>query len=266
MFHEQYPVAWSFHRNTCRWPHNILSPPEDPSPVASFKEYLGTEPICLPEPMALSSSLQDCITARVSCRHFSEQPMNLSQLSTVANAAYGIKGRSYYDYYEFLERPVPSGGGLYPLELYFVVRNVEKIDPGVYHYAPLVHGLETIRRLEVPRQFLGEIFLWQPYVGEASVIVFYAAVLERSLWKYTDRGYRYILFESGHVAQNVNLVAESLGLGSLNLGGFFDDQVAALLDIDTDKEVPLYGTALGVPAHGDRSVIRRLEAIGITKR
>ena len=110
--------------------------------VPSFKEYLGTEAICLPEPFALSSTLQDCITGRVSCRHFSDQPMNLSQLSTVAKAAYGIKGHSYYDHYEFLERPVPSGGGLYPLELYFILRNVEEIDSGVYHYAPLVHGLE----------------------------------------------------------------------------------------------------------------------------
>jgi SagB-type dehydrogenase family enzyme len=154
--------------------------------------------------------------------------MNLSQLSTVAKATYGITGRSYFDRYELLERPVPSGGGLYPLELYFVLRNVEKIDPGIYHYAPLVHGLETIRSLEVPRQFLGEIFLWQPYVGDASVVVLCTAVLERSLWKYDDRGYRYVLFEAGHVAQNVNLVAASLGLGSLNLGGFFDDQIAAL--------------------------------------
>jgi SagB-type dehydrogenase family enzyme len=266
MFHEQYQVAWSFHRNTCRWPHNVLSPSAESSPIASFKEYLGTELVCLPEPMVLSSLLDDCITARVSCRNFSDQPMNLSQLSTVANAAYGIKARSYYDTYEWLERPVPSGGGLYPLELYFIIRNVEKIDPGVYHYAPLVHGLETIRRVEMSRQFLGEIFLWQSYVGDASVIVLYAAILERSLWKYTDRGYRYVLFEAGHVAQNVNLVAESLALGSLNLGGFFDDEIAAFLDIDTDKEVPLYGTALGIPAEGDRSVIRRLEALGLTKR
>jgi SagB-type dehydrogenase family enzyme len=262
MIHEQYPVAWSFHRNTCRWPHNVLSAPEDPSPVASFKEYLGNEPICLPEPTALSCSLQDCITGRVSCRHFDDQPMKLSQLSTIASAAYGIKSRSYFDSYELLERPVPSGGGLYPLELYFVVRNVEKIDPGVYHYAPLVHELEIIRRLEVPRQLLGEIFLWQPYVGDASVIVVSTAVLERSLWKYKDRGYRYVLFESGHVAQNVNLVAESLGLGSLNLGGFFDDRVAALLDIDIEEEVPLYGTAIGVPAHRDGTLIRRPDAVG----
>ena len=49
---------------------------------------------------------------------------------------------------------------------------------------------------------------------------------------------------------------------ALNLGGFFDDQIAALLDIDTDEEVPLYGTALGVPAHADRSVIRRPAVIG----
>lgn len=238
------------------------SPSDDLPPVAPFKEYLGSELICLPGPMALASSLQDCITARVSCRHFSDQPMNLLQLSTVANAAYGIKGRLCYDAYEFLERPVPSGGGLYPLELYFVPRNVENIESGVYHYSPLVHGLETIRKLEISRQFLSELFLWQPYVGDACLIVLYAAVLERSLRKYTDRGYRYVLLEGGHVAQNVNLAAESLGLGSLNLGGFFDDRIATLLDLDMNEEVPLYGTALGTPAHADRAVIRRPEDIG----
>lgn len=262
MFREHYPQAWSFHYNTCRRPYNILSPPKDPAPVASFKEYLGTEPICLPKPITLSSTLQHCITSRVSCRRFGDQPMNLSQLSTIANGGYGIRRRSYYDTYELLERPVPSGGGLYPLELYFVLRNVEKIDPGVYHYAPLVHGLEAIQKIDVPRQFLGEIFLWQRYVGDASVVLLCTAVLERSLWKYEDRGYRYVLFEAGHVAQNVNLAAESLGLGSLNLGGFFDDRIAALLDIDTEEEVPLYGIAVGVPADAERAALRRLETIG----
>jgi SagB-type dehydrogenase family enzyme len=263
MFREHYPVAWSFHRNTCRWPDNIGPLPNDEfPPVPAFKEYLGSELIGLPSPMALSSPLHDCITARVSCRHFGHQPMSLLQLSTVADAAYGIKGSLYYDTCEFLERPVPSGGGLYPLELYFVVHNVENIESGVYHYSPLTHGLETIRKLEMSQQFLTELFLWQPYVGDASVIVLYAAILERSLRKYTDRGYRYLLLESGHVAQNVNLAAVSLGLGSLNLGGFLDDQIAALLDLNTDEEVPLYGTALGVPAHADRAVIRRPENIG----
>jgi SagB-type dehydrogenase family enzyme len=189
--------------------------------------------------------------------------MNLLQLSTVANAAYGIKGRLSYDGYEFLERQVPSGGGLYPLELYFVLRNVENIVSGVYHYSPLVHGLENIRKLEMPGEFVSELFLWQSFVADASVIVLYAAVLERSLRKYTDRGYRYVLLEGGHVAQNVNLAAESLGLGSLNLGGFFDDQIAALLDLDMDEEVPLYGTALGVPIHADRIAIRRPDDVGI---
>ena len=63
------------------------------------------------------------------------------------------------------------------------------------------------------------------------------------------------------MAQNVNLVVESLGLGSLNLGGLRHDQIAALLELDMDEEVPLYGPALGVPADRDRSVIRRPEAI-----
>src|SRR5438477_11244848 len=53
MFHEQYPVAWSFHRNTCRCPHNMVSLSDNSSPVASFNAFLSSEPIRLPEPIAL---------------------------------------------------------------------------------------------------------------------------------------------------------------------------------------------------------------------
>jgi hypothetical protein len=49
---------------------------------------------------------------------------------------------------------------------------------------------------------------------------------------------------------SVTLVAESLGLGSLNLGGLFDHRIEVLIGIDTNEEVPLYGTGLRVPAEG----------------
>ena len=56
---------------------------------------------------------------------------------------------------------------------------------------------------------------------KSSMIMFLTAVFERSAMKYMARSYRFILIETGHVAQNINLVTTALGRSILNVGGFF---------------------------------------------
>ena len=59
-----------------------------------------------------------------------------------------------------------------------------------------------------------------PFVREANLIFFLSAIFNRSQKKYGPRGYRYILFEAGHVAQNLCLVAAEFNLGSFMHGRF----------------------------------------------
>jgi len=257
MFRCKYPLAWTFHRNTSRWPFNIQPIPDAPSPEASYKEYFNVPIFPLPEPQLPEITLKDAISARLSCRKFTDAPLKLSEFATLLKASYGIQGKIFFGDLEFLERPVPSGGGLYPLELYLIIQHVEGIAPGIYHYAILQHALEQIRSLQLPGHLISNLFMGQPYVGKAAAIAVLTAIVERSLWKYSDRGYRYILFEAGHVAQNLNLVAAAMGLGSLNLGGFFDSDVSNLLGVDIETELPLYGVGLGVPSSNDRTQLRQ---------
>lgn len=77
------------------------------------------------------------------------------------------------------------------------------------------------------------------------MIVFITAIFERSVFKYGDRGYRFIFLEAGHVAQNMNLVCAALGLGCVNIGGFFDREIDDLLDLDGITHSTLYMLALG---------------------
>ena len=42
--------------------------------------------------------------------------------------------------------------------------------------------------------------------------------------KYNQRGVRFALTESGHVAQNALLAAVALGLSALPIGGYFDEE------------------------------------------
>jgi SagB-type dehydrogenase family enzyme len=93
------------------------------------------------------------------------------------------------------------------------------------------------------------------------MVVVITAVPGRSLWKYGDRGYRYLLLEAGHAAQNLNLAAVEAGLGCCNLGGFFDEELAGLLLVDTEEEMPLYAVAVGVPASSDRDEQRAIASL-----
>ncbi len=257
MFRDKYPLAWLYHRNTSRWPHNVHGLAESVNLEAPFKEYADLPDIQLPEPDLPAVTLAAAIKQRFACRRFSTTPLTVVALATLLKNAYGIQNRMYLAELEFLERPVPSGGGLYPLELYVLALHVENVDAGIYHYAVLPHTLEQLRMTQLPKPVISDLFLMQPYVSDAAAIVIITAVLERSLWKYEDRGYRYTLFEAGHVAQNLNLVAAALELGSLNLGGFFDDDLATLLGLDLDREIPLYSVALGHPAGSDRGWLRQ---------
>lgn len=56
--------------------------------------------------------------------------------------------------------------------------------------------------------------------------------IERLLIKYGDRGYRFLMQESGFVAQTISLLAESINLSSCMLGGYNDDKVNEFIGID----------------------------------
>ena len=63
--------------------------------------------------------------------------------------------------------------------------------------------------------------------------------------QYGDRGYRYVHFEAGHVAQNASLVATALGLGSCAVGAFHDEDFNRMLGLDGKNETALYLVAIG---------------------
>jgi SagB-type dehydrogenase family enzyme len=251
VFRDEQALAWLFHRNTCRWLFNTLEDDAVHAPQPP-KENPGAPSVVLPRRLP-TGDLAALLGDRASCRAFRDAAISLDGLGTVLHSAYGVIDVSELGPLEFPDRPAPSGGGLYPLELYVIVRAVDALEPGVYHYFPISALLEQLRNSVVPRQLLTYLFMGQFYASDAAAIIVTTAVPSRSLDKYGDRGYRYLLFEAGHVAQNINLAAACEGLGACNLGGFFDDELAGLLRLDIEEEVPLYATAIGLPRDSSRA-------------
>ena len=221
------------------------------------KEYLEAPLVRLPEAPRPPGDVASALEARLSCRAFSEREVELAKLACVLRFSYGTFGLVEFADTLYQERPVPSAGGLYPLEIYVLAVGVERLEPGIYHYHPTSHALEQVRARPLSRPYLATLFMGQPYAAAGAAIVVLTAVTERTLVKYGDRGYRYILFEAGHVAQNGQLASAAFGLATLSLGGFFDEEVAALLELEAEEEIPLYGFTIGYPLESqDRASAR----------
>jgi SagB-type dehydrogenase family enzyme len=192
--------------------------------------------------------LLDLLRRRESCRSFAPREMAAVTLGELLAGTYALaRVVTFPSGIEMDARTVPSAGGLYPLELYLLLRRVEGIADGVYHYRVRDHALEPLAGLP-DREALSAALLAEPFLEHANAIVMFAAVLDRTLHKYGARGYRYILLEAGHAAQNLCLLAAERGLSSLCAGGFMDARMNALLGLEPGREGVVYCVGAGHPA------------------
>jgi SagB-type dehydrogenase family enzyme len=210
----------------------------------SFDQYPLIELPTSRAPMQLG--LAEAITSRVTARGLAPCRLTLEQVGTLFHYAYGITRDNEDTVYPRPFRTVPSGGALYPLELFFHSTHVEDLEAGLYHYNPTCSALRFVRYGDDSRR-LSEALVQRRLALDVSLMVFVTAVFERSAFKYGDRGYRFTLLEAGHVAQNLNLVTTALGLGCVNIGGYADRQIDDLLGLDGVAHSTIYMVGIGKP-------------------
>jgi SagB-type dehydrogenase family enzyme len=166
-------------------------------------------------------SVERAIKGRRTIRDFQPKPLTLDQLSQLLWSAQGItdERRGF--------RAAPSGGALYPLDVYSVVGEggVEGLESGVYHYQPSSHSIQLIRKGD-RRKEVASASLWQMWMARAPVIFVITSEYDRITRKYGKRGIRYAQIEVGHVGQNIFLQSGALGLAAGIVGAFRDGAVA----------------------------------------
>jgi len=184
--------------------------------------------IVLPEPRDSGEiSVEEALLERRSIRNYKDEALTLAEVSQLLWAAQGITHPGGY-------RTAPSAGALYPLEVYVVAGNVDGLRPGIYKYRPQGHELEKVAEGDV-RAELCAAALDQECIEDGGAVLVFAAVYERTTRKYSERGVRYVHMEVGHAAQNVYLQTVSLGLGTVVVGAFDDDEVERLLQMGDDE-------------------------------
>ncbi len=246
-----YSIAKIFHQKTkaryekgAEKPIDFKSWPKEWT-TTYFKSYPRLTKILLPKPKKLDFSLGKAITKRRSEREFDKKPIDLKDLSQLLFYSAGItlKDKDL----NRTRRGYPSGGGRYPLEVYlFNLDNSKNLKGGIYHYNIREHFLESLMEKKNIRKEIYPQAVWQEEIlTKAPMILVISGFLGRTMIKYKDRGYRYVLFEAGHLGQNIYLTSTALGLKCCAIGGFDDDKFHELLDIDGKNEVVLYVFALG---------------------
>ena len=135
----------------------------------------SSPPLALPTPA--ESDMTRIAARRWSCRAYEPKPLPLSTLGALLWGSYGITrtDAGLLGGALALMRPVPSAGGLFPLEVYVATQRVQGLPDGLYHYNVRNHAMEPISDGPVFKSMEPHLFMFQA-IEHANVIVFLAAV------------------------------------------------------------------------------------------
>jgi SagB-type dehydrogenase family enzyme len=176
-------------------------------------------------------SLERSLLARRTVRSFLGRSIDLKQFSQLCWAAQGTTDERKH------KRTAPSGGALYPLDVYAAVGDggVETMGAGIYHYEPANHGV-SLRTAGDARSDLAKASYGQMWMADPPVHLVITAEYKRICGNYGERGIRYAIMEAGHVGQNIFLQSEALGLSAGIIGAFHDREVSRIMALPDDHE------------------------------
>ncbi|MBL1077225.1 SagB family peptide dehydrogenase [Nocardia sp. 2] len=262
------PDLW-FHRRstlgprTLTWEHfgpTKWAKPSFPQPIARKPAYPG-EAVALTAPdldslRITDPSLTDVLEDRYSCRAFDEAaPITADQLGELLYRAARTRGvRSAGPGEELVSRPYPSGGSVYELEIYPIIRHVSGLESGMYHYDSFDHVLRPVAPIDSPavQKLISSTSATLADGGLPQVVLVVAARSGRVMWTYEQVAYASILKHVGVLMQTVYLAATAMGLGTCAQG--FSDTAAFVgaTGVDELEECNVGSIIIGSPAANAR--------------
>lgn len=193
------------------------------------------------------TKLRGFMDKRCSTRNFQDASVDKATIFSMLWSAYGVQEKRVDGESQFLERTytVPSGGALYPLMIYLIIlKPCSLLAKGVYRWHKEKSFLEMVKLGDFSLEVAVTIYGISS-VEKAAGILCVVADFERSARKYGNKAYNLIQQEVGHVMQNVALFCAENNLGVVEIGGYDDEHLADLINVDFPKKAPLIVAAFG---------------------
>lgn len=202
------------------------------------------------EGLELRDDLLGVIRDRRSARIYTGDTMTLSQLSFLLWATQGIKsirGKAYATI-----RTVPCGGARHQFETYLMVRHVQGLRSGAYHYLPMEHALEFLGEVADMDTAITESLSGQSWAAKANVVFYWSMMPYRAEWRYGIYAHRVAMIDVGHVGQNLYTAVTGLGLGCCAIAAFRHEKCCEMFGLDGDNEYIVYTVPVGTVRDCDR--------------
>ena len=264
-------VAWWFHQRTrdtafvAKSDESTYIETTDLGPMPAQSKDLavdGSPIVLLPRvrtPMVQPFS--QVLEERRTHRSFTDTPCDVDRLATALHYSFAPLRFGDAGPLGVLQlRAAASGGARHETEAYVGIFNVTDVEPGLYHYDNIRHGLVLVDS-SVGRDQFEHFTHEQQLFDNAAFGVLTVAVTSRMAWKYHDpRAYKLLFHNAGHAVQVFSMVASALGLGASLTGALRDSDVDAALGMDGPGEFTTIAMGCGVPVRQENGMPDRVAA------
>lgn len=222
-----------------------------PAPCENHRRTEGT-PAQLPLPRR--NAFDELLAARLTCRNFdAEAALDQTTLATMLFRMIGVLGtQTFAPGAVAVKKHAPGGGGLHVTEAYVLVRRVEGLGDGLYHYCSHEHALEPLHALddEAAQDLAYRALAGQSWFVDAPVLVFLTSRYDRLQWKYRrhSKAWKVAQLDAGHISMLMYLSAAELGLGAFVTAAINDSVIEQALSLD-----PVVEGATAIVGFGARS-------------
>ncbi|MES1036487.1 SagB/ThcOx family dehydrogenase [Bacillus pumilus] len=190
---------------------------------------------------AFTTNISSLLNKRESIRDFNKLKIDKEHFSTILWSMYGTNKKQH--------RVVASAGNSYSITIYVMINedSVVGINKGIYKYDPIDNSIQFIEKLdEINKYFQTKHIDY----SNANFTIIITGDLEYICNRYYDRGYRYLLIETGLILQNAQLISNELNLGSTIIGGVDETTITHKVQLN-DSEIVIAGMVVGSNANMD---------------
>lgn len=197
----------------------------------------------LPSPDSRSNtSVEAALKSRRTRRDIKPDELSLKQVGQMLWAAQGVTTN-------WGGRTAPSAKSTYPLSVYLITYNVEKLESGLYKYIPgdrvPAHQITPLKLAD----FKSSVFAItnQSSTKDPAAIIVITGDMQKMADAYGGEKHdKEVYLEAGHATENLYLQAESLKLGLVAISSFDEIKIRNLLSIPANETI-IYLVPFGYP-------------------